>query len=400
MKKPRLLCLPADSVSSLPRLGVGSFIWQHYAPEGFFEHVMFAYLDNREQTVLLNETYSICLFKKRWGNTILSKAFFYLIRIPYFAMRLIKLIKREQIDVIRARSASYNALAGVIAAKLTGRPSAISIHAPYAEDRQHANRSKWVLIEEAIVEKLSIRWADRVYGVSTAMRDYAIKMGATPHKAQVLYNRVNIEKFQHQNIETIQALKKRLNISPQDRVLITVGRLVPQKDPITLLQALKYLIQQNPNYRLIIIGIGYLKNQMETFIQNNNLSDNVHFENNVNHDDLPAYFHISHVFVLPALYEGFGIVLIEAQAAGLPIVTTRISGTADVVSDQNAILTPVGDPLKFAAGIAQIFNDPSGTHQRTLQGLKDVQRFTEQAIQSREIQLYENLLNSHQSATT
>lgn len=395
LKRPRLLCLPADSFKSLPKLGVGSFIWQHYAPKGFFEKVVFAYLDDQNQALPLDDEYSVRVFRKRWGNALPFKAFFYTLRIPYFTLCLVNLILREQIDVVRARSASYNALAGVLAAKLTGRPVAISIHAPYADDRKLANRSKLALLEEAIVEKLSIRFADRIYGVSTAMCDYAIGMGASPKKAQVLFNRVNVNKFQKQNPNAISKLKAQLDIQSDERVLLTVGRLVPQKDPTTLLQAFKKLRSSNASYKLINIGIGYLQSEMEAFIKQNNLTASVQFVGNVNHDDLPIYFHMADAFLLPARYEGFGIVIIEAQAAGCPIVTTRITGTQDVVSEENAILIPTQNAQALADGVEQIFTDPAATQKRIEQGLIDVQRFTEETMHKREIELYKDLLSHH-----
>ena len=394
MNLPRLLCLPADSMDSLERLGVASFIWEHYAPSGVFERIVFCFLGNEEARICSDASSLIRVFRRRWGNALPLRALFYVIRVPYFIIRLIPLILRERIDVVRARSAGYNALAGVLAAGLTGRPSAISVHVPHALDRECSGQTGLAALEEALYERLSLRLAHRVYGVSTAMRDYAISMGTAPHRARVLHNRVDVGKFRRRNPELERRLRHRLGIQSQDRALLTVGRLVPQKDPITLLRALRILVNRDRSYRLVVIGIGKLRQMMDTFIAQSGLSAHVRFEDNVKHDDLPSYLHIADAFVLPALYEGFGIVLIEAQAAGTPIVTTEISGTADVVSRENALIVPVRSPDALADAVEKVFSCPDEARRRSRQGERDVRRFDEDRVKRDEINHYKEMLSS------
>ena len=382
-------------MDSLDRLGVTSYIWEHYAVPGLFGRIVFCFLGDREVSRSIDPSSRVRIFRRPWSTLRPLRALFYGLRVPYYALRLARLILRERIDIVRARSAGYNAVAGILAAKLTGRPCAVSIHGPYAIDRKHSTGSFFLRSEDAIYEWLCLHLADHVYCVSTPMRSYAISMGTRPGRAKVLYNRVDVAKFQRRDRGREIRIAAHLGFPDHSKTLLTVGRLVPGKDHVSLLDALSILLHDDPTYRLVMIGSGWMRPQLESYVSRRNLEPCVRFEGNVEHDQLPSYFHLSDVFVFPTLYEGFGIVLIEAQAAGTPIVTTRIQGTVDVVSEANAKLVPVGDPEALADAIREVHTDPNGARERVERAMQDVMRFDEAVIRDKEIGLYRQLLASH-----
>ncbi|MEE2753639.1 MAG: glycosyltransferase [Candidatus Latescibacterota bacterium] len=385
---PRLLCLPADDPDSLVRLGVGSFIWNHYAPRNLFDRVRFAFLGTDYTDRKLDGGRFITVFPKRFGNAKWVKGICYIFRVPYFALRLARTIRQDGVDAIRARSLGFNAAAAVLAAKLTGRPSAVSIHAPYAADRHYAPKPFFADLEERILEQFCLRFADRLYCVSSAMTEYAVRMGAERVKTRVLHNRVNLTKFRERDETKERVFREKLQFNANDIVAITIGRLVPQKDPITFLKTLKQLVDANDNWKLIVVGVGSLEPQVRAYIKEHNLEQHVRLLGNVSNDDLPSYFHISDVFILSALYEGFGIVLIEAQAAGIPVVATRISGTADVVTDENAFLVPVGDVDSMANAMTEAVELTALSEQKKASAHADVARFDEAEITKAEMNDY------------
>ncbi len=391
--RPHLLCLPADSVDALETLGVASFIWRHYAPRAYFSKIIFALLGDHASERGLDPSTSILVFRRRWGAGRFSRAFFYAIRVPLFTAYLVQLIRREQIDVVRARSAGYNALAGLLAAKLTGTRCAVSLHAPYAVDREYWPRGfrRW---EEACIERIVLTLADRVYCVGNALRNYAISAGVPPERAQVLFNRVDIAKFANVHPNDASRIWSEFRVAETDRILITVGRFVPSKDPLTLLEGFRDLYADDPGYKLVMVGDGPLRGQVDAYVEKHGLTQSVKCVGNVCNDLLPAYLHAADVFVFPTHFEGFGIVLAEAQAAGIPIVTTRIPGTSDIVSDDNAWLVPVGDPQALAAAVRTVFVDAAAAARKTDSGRRNVGRFDERVILSREEALYDELLAS------
>jgi len=385
---PQLLCLPADSPDSLLRLGVGSFIWNHYAPPGLFDRVTFAFLGNESQSKSLEAGRHLQVYRKRFADHTLVKGLCYLFRVPYFALRLVRTILRDRVDVVRARSLGYNAAAGIVAAKLTGKPCAVSIHAPYATDRHYAPKPFFADLEERLLEQFCLRFADRIYCVSTAMVDYAARMGADRSRTSVLHNRVDLDKFRKVDGHRVDEIRSQLGLTSNHKVAITVGRIVPQKDPRTFLDALRRLVDADPSWRLIVIGVGNLEAASRAYVKRHGLEPHVLFLGNVNHDDLPTYFGAADLFLLSALYEGFGIVLIEAQAAGLPVVATRISGTTDVVNDANADLVLTGDAGSLAKSMARVFTEADRTREQLEVASASVEAFDEKKIMRTEINDY------------
>ena len=145
---------------------------------------------------------------------------------------------------------------------------------------------------------------------------------------------------------------------PRPRVAY-VGRLAPQKDVGTLLEAFARLAAGT---RLLLVGDG----PDRAALQRRALAfgSRVQFAGFVPHAAVPAVLQHVDLFVLPSLYEDLSSALIEAMAAGLPVVATRVGGTADLVHDGvNGLLVPPRDPAALAAAISRILTDPAAAAQ-------------------------------------
>ncbi|MGI0118038.1 glycosyltransferase [Zooshikella sp. RANM57] len=197
-------------------------------------------------------------------------------------------------------------------------------------------------------QRLTRRWyankhRERLFllGVSDAVRDdmRSCLTKWDPSKIQTLYNRVDYELLKSQLIDR-ESARKKLGLPLGKFVYANVGRLHPDKDQATLIKAFSQVIQKQPNSLLAIMGSGRLQNELEGLAKTLGIMDSVLFLGQVK--EAAKYFKAFDSFVLSSDHEPFGMVLLEAMAAGLPIISTDCGGAREVVSECGSLF-PLGD---------------------------------------------------------
>jgi glycosyltransferase involved in cell wall biosynthesis len=118
------------------------------------------------------------------------------------------------------------------------------------------------------------------------------------------------------------------------------------------------LLERVPRARAIIAGGGDLEDYLRDLANEMGVADRVHVLGP--RKDVPALMHAIDVFVMPSIWEGFGLVLLEAMAAGRPIVASRVATIPEVVADgESGLLVPAGDPLALATALAELAEQPA-----------------------------------------
>lgn len=144
-----------------------------------------------------------------------------------------------------------------------------------------------------------------------------------------------------------------------DKVLISIGRLAQEKNWTTLLTAAIQVMQKHSNVRLVLIGDGDERQSLEEQAQNAGLANRIEFTGRLPFSDVPGYLKAADLFCFASVTETQGLVIMEAMAAGLPIVAVKATGTSDeVTSGQEGLLTP-DDSQALAQAIEQVINDVS-----------------------------------------
>ncbi|MEO6259379.1 MAG: glycosyltransferase family 4 protein [Thermoanaerobaculia bacterium] len=145
-----------------------------------------------------------------------------------------------------------------------------------------------------------------------------------------------------------QALRARLGIPADQVVFLFSAKLVARKDPMTLLRAFQRM-RHASDATILFVGDGELRATLETYISENSL-DRVRFAGFINQSELPKFYGLSDVLVLPSLYEPRGAVINEAMASGLPVVVTdRCGSVGDIILEgENAFVYPAGDEAALA----------------------------------------------------
>ncbi len=170
----------------------------------------------------------------------------------------------------------------------------------------------------------------------------------------VICNGVNVKRYGHPVDKT--AVRSELGLDANAYLAAVVGTLKEQKGHRYLIEAAASIVSQYSNWHLLVIGDGELGEELQAQTDRLGLGEHIHFLGN--RHDVPDLLAASDLFVLPSLWEGLPMALIEAMATGLPIVATQVSGTIQVmVPDETGILVPPGEAQKLTEAVLQILSD-------------------------------------------
>jgi len=222
-------------------------------------------------------------------------------------------------------------------------------------------RNIWKSLIKKIILKPIIKKAAAYLPTGKYAGEYLIRYGADPEKIFYFPNTPDVEffiekseKYRRDKIK----IKKNLGID-KDFVILFVGRLVKVKGLFTLLQGFKEVRKTHNNASLLFVGDGVLKNLLKEFVAKEEIED-VHFAGSVPNEELPRYYGISDIFVLPSLYEPWGVVVNEAMASALPIVLSdKVGSRGELLREgENGFTYPSKEYMKLARCILKILSEP------------------------------------------
>jgi glycosyltransferase involved in cell wall biosynthesis len=276
--------------------------------------------------------------------------------------KLGNLFKEHEISLINTHNQGPW-LYGVIASFLTGIPLLHTEHTTMAYLPKKASRWKYI-------EWLLALFTKKITTVSKSVADYMVKEEKINNrKIKVIYNGIDPKRYAI-NIDT--ALKKKdFSIKESEFVIGNIASLSSKKDQNTLLRAFSLVIQMLPNVRLLIAGDGPLRAELNNLTKNLGIEEKVSFLGN--RMDVPELLKILDVFVLSSIMEGFPIVLIEAMAAGVPIVATNVDGNSEsVIHNQTGFIVKPKNVTDMANAIFQILSNKEKAMQMGETGTKRV----------------------------
>lgn len=192
----------------------------------------------------------------------------------------------------------------------------------------------------------------------------------------------------------LEALTLRFGLNPQDTILLTVGRFSREKDHADLIEALAILRTQRPDgWRSVFVGDGPELPRLRSLISRHSLENHIVFAGF--HPSIAPWLDLAGVFVLPSLSEGSPNAILEAMAAGIPIAATMAGGTPEVIThNQDALLSPVSNPLALATNVERILADPNLRQRLTQQALLTANnRFSPASYRANLVGIYRQLLS-------
>lgn len=195
--------------------------------------------------------------------------------------------------------------------------------------------------------------ADLILANSEFTRDRLLEQGADAVKIRVHYVGIEVKKF--------PCRKELPHPDREDFRILTVARLCEQKGLDCSLQAVHHLIQMFPSFPIEyrIAGDGPLANSLKQLAQEWGVSEQVSFLGSLEQTEVIRHLREADAFLLTSIHEWLGMVLLEAQAVGVPVVAVRIGGIPEAVDPgRSAILVPPRDPQATAAALARLLKNP------------------------------------------
>lgn len=214
------------------------------------------------------------------------------------------------------------------------------------------------------IERILARFTDCIVTISNRQREDIVSRFRIARADQTVMVPLGLELSDLVSRTMKQrGIRARLGFDASDFVVGYVGRLVPIKDLGTLIESLALMRGARPHVRLVVVGDGEQRKQMERAVRSRNLHDAVRFLGW--RDDLAAIYSALDVFVISSLNEGTPVSLIEAMAAGVPVVATAVGGVPDVVRDEvTGLLCPAGDPTALACAMTRVADDVESARAR------------------------------------
>jgi len=264
------------------------------------------------------------------------RGFFFMLSATFHLMRM---VRRENIDLIHAHFLLPPGLIGVIVGSVLGRKTAVTAHGSdlmiQAENPVLRPILKWVLGR-----------ADYVLVVNQNLKEKAINLGIDPEKVYITHNAVDTDKFNPDN-----KLPVDVKMSSDKPVILFVGNLVYQKGVEYLIDAKKLM---NSDAELMVVGDGPLHHDLEKKVADDEIEDVVFVGAR---RDVEYIMPSADLFVLPSISEGFPITILEALASGLPVVATKVGGIPEVMEEQVGVMVEPADPGKLASAMDRVLED-------------------------------------------
>jgi glycogen(starch) synthase len=247
------------------------------------------------------------------------------------------------------------------------------------EAQQYINDVEWWLTYEA--------W--RVIVCSQAMRtEVQTLFGLSDEKVAVIPNGID----RRPPTPAAGAVRARY-AAPRERLVFFIGRLVPEKGLTVLLEAVPLLLRRHP-LRVVIAGTGPYGDELKRRAVRLGIADRVHFAGWLDDQTAQSLLESADVAVVPSLYEPFGIVALEAMAAGTPLVASQVGGLAEIVRhEENGLLAKPGQPLSLAEQIDRLLADGAMANRLVTAARREVEeRYTWASIARATAAVYDDVI--------
>ena len=265
---------------------------------------------------------------------------------PVFFFKLLRLIRREKIDLIHSHEFMMTVY-GSISAKLARIPHVGTIHGKvYYPDKQCRVR----------LLRMAAKLCSRLIAVSDDLNRFLTTLlGVRYGKIETLYNGIDLEKYR--SVDSREGSRERLGLQDASIVLGTVGSLFEVKGLPYLLEAIVLLRDKYPRLSLLIAGEGNREDSLRTIAGQLKLGDTVKFLGF--RDNIPDILQVVDIYVCSSVSEGLSLSILEAMAMSKPVVATDVGGNPELITDcENGFLVPAKDPVRLADAITELIDSP------------------------------------------
>lgn len=243
-----------------------------------------------------------------------------------------------------------------------------------------------------LMTRLSARFADGIIASSESTRqDLSKHLRIHPEKIKVIHLAVDESFKRVEDREQIQKILEKYKIDSE--FVLFIGNLEPRKNLTRLFEAFAIAYSKISSYKLVVAGTrGWLYSDIFETVARLNLSDKIIFTGYIDAEDLPALYSAAQVFVLPSLYEGFGLPILEAMSCGAPVITSNMGSIPEVAGD-SAILVDPYDIKAIAESLLEVFSNRQLREEMMEKGLRRAKNFSWARVAEETLGVYNEVYN-------
>lgn len=295
-----------------------------------------------------------------------------------FARRFGVWLGNTRADLLHVHSRRGGDLWGGLAARRENLPAVLS--------RRVDNR------EVPVIGAMKYRLYDSIIAISDAIRRQLVNDGAPAERVRVVHSAV--DESECRPSWSREQFLDAFDLDAGNLVVICVAQFIPRKGHADLLAAWPHVVENCPQARLLMFGQGPEERSVRARAAQTSIAATVHFGGF--REDLRQFMGCADVLVHPALKEGLGVSLLEAQAAGLPVVAVRAGGVPEAVSDgETGLLVPPGNPSALAGGLVDMLAHKNLRSRMGAAGQRHIaQHFSPATMVSGNLAVYEDLLGA------
>jgi glycosyltransferase involved in cell wall biosynthesis len=271
-------------------------------------------------------------------------------------LALLRLVSKEQIEIINAHWILPNGFIAAVVSKLTNVPVVSTL--PGSD--VYMVKKNFIF---GLMGRFSANTSKAITSNSPQLLDDLKSIGIKNNNFKKIIYGVDQDKFRPDNSES-KNIRHKLKIKDDSLVILGVGRLVAKKGFEYLIKSSKNVIKKYPKTIFVIVGEGDQRNELESLIKELDLVSNFRLPGWVDYSSLKNYYNFCDIFVLPSVRDAQGnlddqsVAVVEAMSCGKPIVTTDFPGYRLVVEDKvNGYLVPEKDSLSLEAALVKLLSD-------------------------------------------
>lgn len=240
------------------------------------------------------------------------------------------------------------------------------------------------------LEKMIYRNYDKVISISDKAQEALLMwlQVKDSQKYEIIYNGINAEKFKMAKMYDRNNLVA--DLDSKDKLLCMIGSFTRQKNYFFMLEVMEKLPD---NYHLLCLGEGPLKQQIISIIQQKHLQRKVHLLGF--REDTAKILKTVDALVVPSIWEGFGLIAVEAMASSVPVIVSDVPGLSEIVGEAG-VKCSVNNIEEFVQAIKKVANDSEYSHELTKLGEKQASKYDIRKMTENYLRLYEQLVNGIQ----
>ncbi len=309
-------------------------------------------------------------------NLSYSSPLYILTTLPFLFFKSKKIIKKENINLLHCQG-FLSSLLGYWLNKFTKTNYIITVQR---------------LEKNTFLRRMVYKKARACIGASSAIANYFKEIGVDKSKIHIIPNGINLSGFK--NLDRTES-RKMLGLR-DEFVVMTVARLEKVKGLTYLLKAFSELDKGSPcqmtRAALVIIGEGSERQNLEKYAEKLGISDRVRFIGEVPNQEIPKYLKAADCFCLPSIKEGFGIVILEAMATGIPVIASQVGGIVDIIQhEKNGLLVPAKASYAISRAILEIQQNPTLAQTITQSAQKTLKNYNWNNITEQLYKVYERI---------